>query len=62
MIGSGADGFRCVIGCSVVSGLALDQLSYPFAVSFDRKGNLFAMDLGNDRIQKFLLSDNSCGQ
>ena len=62
LLASGPDGFRCVAGCSGSAGPASNQLYYPFAMSFDREGNLFVTDQNNDRIQKFVLSINSCGQ
>ena len=62
LLASGPDGFRCVAGCSGSAGSASNQLSSPFAMSFDREGNLFVADQNNDRIQKFVLSINSCGQ
>lgn len=60
VIGSGPWGFRYVVGCSGMSGSATDQLSYPRTMNFDRDGNLFVLDTNNQRVQKFLLSTNSC--
>ena len=57
---SGFDGFRCVLGCTGVSGSSADQLSNPWSFSFDRQGNIFVNDLGNTRIQKFLVATNLC--
>ncbi|CAF1295398.1 unnamed protein product [Adineta steineri] len=31
------------------------QLSYPYDLSFDRQGNLYVVDILNDRIQKFVI-------
>ena len=64
VIGSGPWGFRCVVGCSGSSGPGSNQLLNPQTMSFDRDGNLFVMDQGNDRIQKFLFENNSssCGK
>lgn len=61
IVGSGPTGFRCVAGCSSISGSASDQLSYPRTMAFDSYGNLFVMDANNARLQKFVLADDSCG-
>ena len=52
VIGSGPFGFRCLFGCSG-TGSAPNQLSGPITVRFDRYGNIFVVDQGNSRIQKF---------
>jgi hypothetical protein len=62
IVGSGPNGYRCVIGCSGLSGSASDQLYYPRSFSFDSFGNIFVVDTGNSRIQKFMLATNSCGK
>ena len=61
ILGSGPYGFRCLVGCSGSAGAASDQLFKPVTMSFDSNGNLFVTDWNNNRIQKFLLSDHSCG-
>ena len=61
IVGSDGYGFRCVVGCSG-SGSAADRLTNPWSVSFDSYGNMFVADYGNSRIQKFVLSSNSCGK
>ena len=61
IVGSGPYGFRCVVGCSGISGPASNQLNNPRTMSFDSDGNLFVLDRGNNRIQKFFLATNSCG-
>ena len=33
-----------------------NQLNYPIGLSFDREGNLYVVDLGNDRVAKFVLN------
>lgn len=38
IVGSGPDGFRCVVACSGVFGPAPDQLNNPQTMSFDRDG------------------------
>ena len=62
IIGSGPDGFRCVAGCSGVSGSASNQLSNPLSMSFDSYGNIWVADSYNFRIQKFVLQGNSCSK
>ena len=60
IVASGPDGFHCVAGCTGINGSAANQLSSPLSFSFDRQGNIFVNDMGNGRIQKFLLTTNSC--
>jgi DNA-binding beta-propeller fold protein YncE len=60
VIGSDRRGFRCLVGCSRVSGSAADQLNWPQTMNFDRDGNLLVLDTGNYRVQKFFLATNSC--
>ena len=62
VIGSGPDGFRCIAGCTSVSGSALNQLSLPQSMRFDSDGNIWVADSTNQRIQKFILTSNSCGK
>ena len=62
VVGSGPNGFRCIAGCTGVSGAATDQLLNPRGLSFDSYGNLYVVDGFNNRIQKFLLEKNSCGR
>ena len=62
VVGSGPNGFRCVVGCSEKNGSAANQLFLPFGLSFDRYGNLFVSDLHNHRIQKFSLANNNCSK
>lgn len=62
IIGSGPTGFRCVAGCSGISGNESTQLNAPLNLRFDPYGNLFVVDRGNKRIQKFFLATNSCGK
>ncbi|CAF4112292.1 unnamed protein product, partial [Adineta steineri] len=58
IVGSGLDGFRCLVGC-YGRGSQSNQLYDPFSFSFDGSGNIFVTDQGNSRIQKFLLMKNS---
>ncbi len=62
IIGSGPNGFRCLVGCFGSSGSASNQLSYPVSLSFDSYGNMFVVDNGNSRIQKFILLNNTLGK
>jgi hypothetical protein len=59
IVGSGPNGFRCIVGCSTGSGTTSSQLNTPWSISFDSYGNLFVADTFNSRIQKFFLETNS---
>jgi hypothetical protein len=61
IVGSGPYGFRCLVGCDG-QGSQSHQLSIPFTLSFDSYGNMFISDQDNHRIQKFVLSTNSCSK
>jgi len=61
IIRSESNGFQCIAGCSRSSGSASNQLNNPWSLSFDSYGNIFVTDRDNNRIQKFILSTNSCG-
>ena len=61
IVASGPNGFRCIVGCFGY-GSKSNQLAFPGSLSFDRYGNLFVADQLNSRIQKFVLSTNSCGK
>jgi DNA-binding beta-propeller fold protein YncE len=43
----------CIIGCTGTAGNALNQLNGPRDLKFDRDGNLYVLDQGNNRILKF---------
>jgi hypothetical protein len=62
IVGSGPNGFRCLVGCSGVAGSSISQLNTPYSFSFDTYGNMFVSDQNNRRIQKFSLATNSCGK
>jgi hypothetical protein len=62
IVGSGPNGFQCLVGCSGSRGSASNQLYNPFSISFDSYGNIFVTDDYNNRIQKFILQDNLCGK
>jgi internalin A len=61
IVGSGPTGFRCLVGC-YGGGSASNQLYYPWSLSFDSYGSMFVADQSNSRIQKFILSTNSCSK
>jgi sugar lactone lactonase YvrE len=61
IVGSSPNGFRCLVGCYGY-GSQSNQLDSPFRFSFDRSGNMFVTDSFNNRIQKFLLMENSSGK
>ncbi|CAF0946979.1 unnamed protein product [Adineta steineri] len=60
IIGSGPYGFRCLFGCTTISGSASSQLNQPVILRFDGYGNIFVADRYNNRVQKFILASNSC--
>ena len=62
VVGSGPNGFRCVVGCSGKNGSVANRLNWPFGLSFDSYGNLFVSDTLNNRIQKFMLANNNCSK
>jgi len=53
--------FECIFGCSGNSGSSSSHLNRPQMMFFDTNGNIFVTDVGNHRIQKFVLARNSCG-
>ena len=59
IIGSGPNGFRCVVGCANASGSIPNGLMNPNSMSFDSDGNIWVADTGNGRIQKFMFRDAS---
>jgi hypothetical protein len=62
IVGSGPNGFRCIVGCSSTYGFASNQLYQPWSLSFDSYGNIFVTDMNNNRVQKFVLTTNSSGK
>ncbi|CAF4425652.1 unnamed protein product, partial [Adineta steineri] len=60
IVGSGANGFRCLVGCISGSSSLTNTLNNPTTLSFDSYGNIFVTDLGNERIQKFFFLNDSC--
>ncbi|CAF0832185.1 unnamed protein product [Adineta steineri] len=59
IIGSGPNGFRCIIACGSTSGSASTQLSNPSTFSFDSYGNIYVTDQSNNRVQKFMSIPNT---
>ncbi|CAF1303082.1 unnamed protein product [Adineta steineri] len=59
IIGSGLNGFRCLVGCYAKDPES-NQLNYPSSFGFDRSGNMLVTDLFNDRIQQFNFVKKSC--
>ena len=56
--------FECIFGCSgSISELSSSstKLNHPETIAFDSDGNIFVTDVGNHRIQKIILTQNSCG-
>jgi hypothetical protein len=62
IVGSGPNGFQCLLGCSGLQGFASDQLNCPQTLSFDSYGNMLIVDERNTRIQNFFLSFNFCSK
>ena len=62
IVGSGPNGFRCLVGCSEIPNSGSDQLNEPNAISFDTSGDMFVADSYNCRVQKFLLETNAYGK
>lgn len=62
IVGSGPSGFRCLVGCSNTNGSNSNQLSSPYAMAFDSYGNILVTDTSNNRIQKFSLKTDLCGE
>ncbi|CAF5074527.1 unnamed protein product [Rotaria sp. Silwood1] len=56
----GANGFRCLIGCSKTSCREPNQLCHPLTAAFDSYGNIFITNQYMNGIQKFVLSKDSC--
>jgi hypothetical protein len=62
IIGSGLNGFRCLVGCSGRNGSGSNQLYNPQSMAFDSVGNMFVTDRNNHRIQKFTFMPSSCSE
>ena len=61
IVGSGVNGFRCLVGC-YGAGSQSNQLRGPMSFSFDRSGNMFVNDRFNHRIQKFMHVESCLGK
>jgi hypothetical protein len=61
IVGSGPNGFRCLVGC-YGKGSQSNELNFPVTLSFDRSGNMFVSDPINQRIQKFRYFENFSGK
>ena len=61
IVGSGPNGFRCIVGCDG-GGTGSNQLTNLCSLSFDSYGNLFVTDSDNDTILKFSFTTSSCGK
>ncbi|CAF1550785.1 unnamed protein product [Adineta ricciae] len=59
IVGSGPNGFRCLVGCNR-NVETLNKLSRPRTLSFDTNGNLLVADTFAQRIKKFNLQKDSC--
>ena len=62
ILASGPNGFRCLASCNVASGAGPHQFHVPYSMAFDSYGNYFVVDNSNHRVQKFLLTSNSCSK
>ena len=62
IVGSGPQGFRCLVGCTGAAGAAAYQLNLPRSFSFDQQGNLYVTEANNSRVQQFSLATNSCSK
>ena len=60
IVASGSGGFRCILECGGTAGSSGNELNSPVSLSFDRGGNLFVVDQGNARIQKFDMQVVTC--
>jgi hypothetical protein len=55
----GATQGSVIVGGNGVGGGQSNQLNVPVGLSFDRHGNLYVVDNGNDRVQKFNIDSNA---
>jgi hypothetical protein len=60
IVGSGPNGFRCLVGCTQTAGSSMSQLFYPRAFGFFSNGDLVVLDSQNERVQIFNILSNPC--
>ncbi len=61
IVGSGLNGFRCLVGC-YGKGSQFNLWNIPSSFSFDRSGNMFVVYEYGNRIQKFMHLDSCFGK
>ena len=59
IVGWGLNGYQCVAACNGYAGSPSNFLHDPVTLSFDSYGNILIADAFNNRIQKFLITNNS---
>ena len=63
IIRAGHSDFQCLVGCTYsTSGSASNQIHNAYSVRFDSYGNVYVADEYNNRIQKFRISEDTCGK
>ena len=62
IVADGLYGYRCIAACSGSWGGGPDRLGTPQSLAFDNLGNIYVAESGMQRIQKFLIIENSCGE
>ena len=62
IIGWGPNGYQCIAACNGSAGSSADHMNGPFALYFDSYGNIFVTDTVNNRVQKFLIINNTLGE
>ena len=53
--GPNAGDGECIVACTGVAGIASNQLNEPNSIAFDWNGSLYVNDVGNRRVQKFAI-------
>ena len=62
IVGSGPNGFRCIVGCSTSTSNSAQRLNLPRSMYFDTYGNILTLDSELRQIRKFLLATNHCSE
>ena len=62
IIGWGPSGYQCIASCNSSSISNPTLLAGPYALSFDIYGNLYVADYSSNRIEKFLILNDDCGE